>query len=343
MVPFAGWAMPVQYTGIVDEHLHTRRRAGLFDISHMGAFFVRGSRALEDLDRLVTCRIDTLRRGQARYGFLMREDGTVVDDLIVYRTAPDQIMLIVNAATRAKDADWIQAHLSPASSFDDQSDALAKLALQGPASERVMANFIGSEHARTIRPFGFEEVQIEETRVILSRTGYTGEVGYELFYPAERAEKVWDLLAGVDGVKPVGLGARDTLRLEAGYPLYGHDISDTRTPIEANLDRFVCFEKDFIGKQALEREHDQGTREVLMGFVCEGRRSAREGFEVHVAGRRAGEVTSGAFSPCLKRGIGLCYLDRRDARSGQAITLKKEKSEIAATVQSVPVYQRREG
>jgi aminomethyltransferase len=332
MVPFAGWLLPVQYTGIIEEHLHVREKAGLFDICHMGEFYIEGPTVSGDINRLVTCRIDNLAVGRCRYGFLTRENGTIVDDLITFRTGDNRFMLVVNAATRSKDVQWIRSRLSSATKFQDASDSIAKLDLQGPASADVLAELVGRDRVAGIKRFHFADVLIQGVKVLLSRTGYTGELGFELFFSADEAEKIWDLLLGFDQVKPIGLGARDTLRLEVGYPLYGHDINDSRTPIEANMARFVYFEKDFIGREALRKQLDAGTDQRLMAFVCEGRRSAREHFEVLVEGRRSGEVTSAAFSPCLKKGIGLCYINRQFAKDAQPISLRGDRAEIPATL-----------
>ena len=343
MVPFAGWEMPVHYpTGIIAEHLHTRAQAGLFDVCHMGEFFLSGPGAVSDLSRLVTRRLDDLSVGRCRYGFLTREDGTIMDDLIAFRLAESECMVVVNAATRARDAEWIQERLSPATVWRDGSDGLAKIDLQGPAAPAVMERLIGAEAVGATRRFSFREVPIEGIKVLLSATGYTGEPGYELFYPAEDAVKLWDLLLGMDPVRPAGLGARDTLRLESGLPLYGHDLDDQTTPLEANFARFVDFKKDFIGREALQRQAREGPRRLLMGLLCDGRRSAREGFEIRAAGRPVGAVTSAGFAPSLKRAIGMGYVAREAAQIGREVVLRGGEVEIPATLMKLPVYRKPE-
>jgi len=338
MVPFAGWEMPVHYpAGIIAEHLHTRAQASLFDVCHMGEFFLSGPGALSDLSRLVTCRLDDLALGRCRYGFLTRENGTIMDDLIVFRLAEHEFMVVVNAATRARDAEWIQAHLLPATAWRDGSDGLAKIDLQGPAAPAVMARLIGAETVEATRRFSFREVVIDEMKVQLSATGYTGEPGYELFHPVEEAVKLWDLLLRMEPVRPAGLGARDTLRLESGLPLYGHDLNDETTPLEANFARFVDFNKDFIGREALQRQEREGPRRLLTGLLCEGRRSAREGFEIIAAGRPVGAVTSAGFAPSLKRAIGMGYVETEWAKIGQAVVLRGGAVEIPATLEKLPV------
>lgn len=337
LVPFAGWRMPVQYTGILEEHQHTRSAAGLFDTCHMGELVVHGPEAEQFLEHLVTCRVGTLARGQARYGLLLDERGGVIDDLIVFRNETDEFLVVVNAGTRDKDRDWIQAHLPPADvTLLDISDATAKLDLQGPQSSAVLGALVGEQAIADLRRFHFFHNMIDWVAVVISRTGYTGEVGYELFCSVADAPRLWDRLLAFEGVKPIGLGARDTLRLEKGLPLYGHELDGDHTPLEAGLERFIDFEKDFIGKEALLAQKQAGLTRVLTGFVCEGRRAAREGFEVRVDGRAVGRVSSGAFSPDLKRGIGMCYLEPALAVEGQAIALTDGRLEIKAEVKKPP-------
>jgi aminomethyltransferase len=339
MVPFSGWDMPVQYTGIIEEHLHTRAKAGLFDICHMGEFFIKGPTADRDLDRLVTCRIDDMPPGKCRYGFMLNEEGGIIDDLIVFKISEGEYMLVVNAGTVDKDRKWVEKNVSRGNFFIDDSDNIAKIDIQGPSSGEIMASLAGEKTVSALKRFCFTKVDIKGVMVLSSRTGYTGELGYELFFPVSSAEEVWDMLLKSGDVKPVGLGARDTLRIEMGYSLYGSDIDEDHTPFEANLARFVCMDKDFIGKEALLQQEAEGVRRFLMGFVCEGRRAAREHFDVIVDGKRSGEITSGAFSPCLKRGIGLCYIERDLATEGREILLSDGKVEIKATLKNVPLYK----
>ena len=350
MVPFSGWNMPVQYTGIIEEHIHTRSKAGLFDICHMGEFFLKGPSAAKELDRLVTCRIDNLPAGRCRYGFLLNDSGGIIDDLIVFRISPEEFMIVVNAGTVAKDRAWIEEHISPGAVFTDSSGDIAKLDVQGPLSGEIMASLLNGQIIGDLKKYYFVRVNIQGVEILLSRTGYTGERGYELFFPATEAVRVWDILSAFDDVKPVGLGARDTLRMEMGYSLYGNDIDEAHTPFEANLARFVFMEKDFVGKEALLKQQREGIDRVLAGFICEGRRSARSHFAVSVEGRNVGEVTSGAFSPCLKRGMGLCYIEKEFVTEGREITLSPRepvqrpdrRTGIKASVKSIPVYKPRE-
>ncbi|MFH1665871.1 MAG: glycine cleavage system aminomethyltransferase GcvT [Candidatus Omnitrophota bacterium] len=340
MVPFSGWDMPVQYSGIIEEHMHTRSKAGLFDICHMGEFFLRGARAAEELDRLVTCRVDDLPEGRCRYGFLLNDEGGIIDDLIVFRIREDEFELVVNAGTVEKDKRWILGRISSGDMFSDRSANIAKLDIQGPLSPGIMGKICGDKAVMSLKRFSFTYMDINGVTTMVSRTGYTGEEGYELFFPAEESEKFWDMFLAFDEVKPVGLGARDTLRMEMGYSLYGNDIDEKHTPLEANLARFVFMGKDFTGKEALVRRAKEGVKRVLTGFICEGRRSARPHFTVYGGGKAIGEVTSGGFSPCLKKGIGLCYLEKDFNAEGREITLSDGKTEIKAAVKQVPIYKR---
>lgn len=340
MVPFSGWNMPLQYTGIIEEHMHTRTKAGLFDICHMGEFTLKGSSSGKDLERLVTCRIDDMPVGKCRYGFLLNDTGGIIDDLIVFKMAPYEYMLVVNASTVEKDKAWIKGRISAATSFEDESAKTAKLDIQGPLSGKVLASLIGEDTVRDIKRYRFMQRGINGTKTIVSRTGYTGELGYELFMPVAAAAAMWDTLLGFEGVKPIGLGARDTLRLEMGYSLYGSDIDEEHNPFEANLGKFVHMEKDFIGCNALDRRGKKGPSRLLTGFVCESRRSARSHFSVMADGRKVGEVTSGTFSPCLEKGIGLAYVEIGLVKEGGEIILTDGKSELKAVIKKIPMYEK---
>jgi aminomethyltransferase len=333
MLPFAGWNMPIQYTGIIAEHNHTRSKASLFDTSHMGELYLRGRGALSDLDRLITCRVDNLAIGAARYGLLLNESGGILEDLIVYRTAQNEYLLVVNAATTARDIEWIESQITAETQLADESERSIMLSLQGPRSRAIL-----SEHANDLEDlnrFALARTDLHGTEVLIARTGYTGELGFELIAASGDAEKLWDLLVSHPDVMPAGLGARDTLRLEMGYPLYGNDIDETRTPIEANLQRFVYRGKEFMGREGLLANSQPS--HVLTGFICDGRRSARSHFDVIIDERGIGTVTSGAFSPTLKRGIGLCYIERSLAVEGKKILLKGGDTTIKAKIATPPL------
>lgn len=333
MIPFAGWEMPVQYAGIIEEHLHTRSRASLFDTSHMGEFRLTGPSAFADIDRLFTGRLDNLAEGRGRYGFLLNPDGGIIDDIMVFRAGAAEMFLVVNAATTAKDRQWITGNLSAATTFADESLATAMIALQGPLAPEVLKAHAAA--AAALRRFAMARASIAGVACVVSRTGYTGEEGFEIFSPWAEAPRIWDLLLGSPDVRPAGLGARDTLRLEKGYSLYGSDIDDRRSPAEADLMRFVHMDKEFVGKAALV---SRGTpRELLIGLVCEGRRSPRARFEVRSGGRKVGGVTSGGFSPVLKQGIGLAYVEAGLAQEGREVVVTDGKVEIAARLKKPPL------
>lgn len=338
MVPFAGWEMPVSYKpGILQEHIHTRRAAGLFDISHMGELLLRGERSQEDLHRLFTADIRALSPGKAKYGFFLNENGCFIDDLIVFKKKEREYMLVVNASRIDRDKEWISANRSDGTAIEDISCQTAKIDLQGPLSDTVMSKFISLDILESLGRFSFIEIYIEGIPVLLSRTGYTGEKGFEVFCSYDRAKEIWSIFAAEKEVRPVGLGARDTLRLEMGYPLYGSDIDENRTPVEANLMRFVDAEKNFIGKNALGRSYENR----LVGFVTGSRRSARKGFKVFYGQRCIGEVTSASYAPSLETGIGLCYVSADFSEPGKELVLAEGKRKLSATIVTAPFYKSR--
>ncbi len=332
MVPFAGWEMPVQYAGIIEEHMHTRSRASLFDTSHMGEFRLSGAGAFADIDRLFTGRLDNLADGRGRYGFLLNTEGGIIDDIMVFRIGPNELFLVVNAATTAKDRDWIKGNLSPGTTLADESPATAMIALQGPLAPEVLQAHMPA--AAALKRFALARGSIGGISCVVSRTGYTGEEGYEIFTPWAEAPRIWDLLLRRSDVRPAGLGARDTLRLEKGYSLYGNDIDDRRSPREADLMRFVQADKEFSGKAALLAREP---RQLLIGFVCEGRRTPRAHFEVRSGGRKVGDVTSGGFSPVLRQGVGLCYVEAGLAEAGREVVVTDGRVEIPARLKKPPL------
>ena len=274
MAPFGGWIMPIQYTGIIEEHLHTRHAAGLFDICHMGEFKVKGPRAAEDLDALITARIATLKPGRCRYGFLLNESGCVLDDLITYRLADDEFMLVVNAGTAESDKAWIEARLSAGTYFEDMSAGMAKLDLQGPQAGDVLRQ-VTDTHLELMKYFSFVKGVVCGCEVLISRTGYTGEFGFELYAASSDAVYLWQKLLTDNRVRPVGLGARDTLRLEAGLPLYGHELGTQRTPAGTPFSFAMDMSKPFTGRDAVAQELERGPAQKLAGIVFPGRQSAR--------------------------------------------------------------------
>ncbi len=303
MASFAGFDMPIQYEGIIAEHNHTRQNAGIFDICHMGEFSLRGPGAKDALNAVVTQDLDTLAPGKCRYGFLLNDKAGVQDDLIIYCLDTDDYMLVVNGACEAGDFEWIKKQLPAGPVFTNISDATGKIDLQGPKSFEVLKDILGADF---VSPgyFNFKRITWQGSPLIVSRTGYTGELGYELYQDATKTPAMWEALAAHPLVKPVGLGARDTLRLEMGYPLYGQDLDTEHTPVEAGFGPLITKEKPFTGKAAL------GTvRERLIALKLEGRRSARHYDTLHLPdGTQVGMITSGSFAPSLGHCVALGYV-----------------------------------
>lgn len=336
MAPFGGWDMPIQYEGILQEHEDTRRRAAIFDTCHMGEFELSGPGAQADLERLLTQSVATIPTGRCRYGFLLRNDGGVLDDLTCYRFGPDRFMLVVNAGTLDRDREWIRSHLTSGTTFTDASDATAKLDVQGPLSRQAMEQAFQSPLPE-LPYFGFAETRLAGVPCLVSRTGYTGEWGYELYFPADRAVDFWDRLLAA-GVKPAGLGARDTLRLEMGYPLYGHELTEDRTPAGASRGKYIDLTKDFIGGAPVAREIEGGMNEVLVGLRLETKRAARAHYRVVKDGRAVGAVTSGSLAPSLGVAVALAYVETPLAEPGTALSVESRGSPLPAAVTSLPFY-----
>jgi aminomethyltransferase len=324
LVPFAGFEMPVQYQSILAEHAAVRRAAGLFDVSHMGQIHLGGAGAVASVERLLSCPVATLRPGRVRYGLLCNEAGGVVDDVTVYRLAEDALMLCVNAANVEKDWRWIVAHAGPETRLHDRSDETALLALQGPASAAILGPLTTPDPI-ALRRFACGEFRVAGLPALVSRTGYTGADGFELYLAAADGEPVFRALLEAGrphGCMPVGLGARDTLRLEAALPLYGHELDDTTSPLEAGLERFVKASDDFVGAAALARQRAEGPSRRLAGFVLQDRGVARQGHALLHEGRPVGAVTSGAPSPTLGKSIGLGYVPPALAVPGTSLEVE---------------------
>lgn len=337
MAPFGGWDMPIQYEGIIAEHGWCRSQASLFDICHMGEFIFEGDFEAGGLEDVFTFSVKTIPLGRSRYGFLLNEQGGIIDDLIVFRLAENKVMIVVNAATATKDFAAIKGRLK-GGSFTDITAATGKLDLQGPVSRYVMVELFGEEVA-TIPYFKFITMNILGVEAIVSRTGYTGELGYEIFIPTEKVGELWDLFLQDERVKPAGLGARDVLRLEVGYSLYGSDIDEETTPLEAGLEGFVNFDKKFIGKEALLRLKDQGVTRKKVAFEVAGRRSPRHHYEICFEGDTVGTVTSGVFSPMLGRGIGIGFIKPELASIGTPLTIRHERVSMEATICELPFFR----
>ena len=337
MAPFGGWNMPIQYEGILAEHRWCREQVALFDICHMGEFLYRGDIEAGGLEDVFTFSVKSIPVSRSRYGFLLNERGGVIDDLIVFRLAEDEAMVVVNAATIDNDFAVIGSRLR-GGEFRNVSAETGKLDLQGPLSRQVLTEKFGPEIGR-IPYFKFIRTEILGVPAIVSRTGYTGELGYEIFLPAGKVKELWDLLLADARVKPAGLGARDVLRLEVGYSLYGSDIDETTTPLEAGLDAFVNFDKEFVGKEALLRQKKDGLTRLKAAFLVGSRRSPRHHYEICFEGETVGTVTSGVFSPMLGCGIGIGFVKPEMAVIGVPLTIRHEKVTMDATVCELPFYQ----
>ncbi|MGE9984453.1 glycine cleavage system aminomethyltransferase GcvT [Desulfovibrio sp. SGI.169] len=333
MAPFAGWLMPIQYEGILVEHQHTRQHAGLFDICHMGEFRIEGSGADAALSRAASHNLATLAPGRCRYGFLLNAEGGVLDDCIIYRFAPDAFMIVVNAACAAGDFAALRERLPQDVSLADLSAATAKIDLQGPESVDVLEALL-KEDFHDLPYFGFRETAFDGASLLVSRTGYTGELGFELYLPWDRAETFWTALLKDERVKPVGLGARDTLRLEAGLPLYGHDLDDRHSPAEAGMGRMLTSAADYVGKEGAQR-----VREALVPLRIEGRRAARHGDVLALpGGPEVGRVTSGSFAPSLGCVIALAWVDAAQA-AHENFVVRTARGELAARRVELPFYK----
>jgi aminomethyltransferase len=342
MVPFAGYHMPVQYpSGITAEHNAVRKGCGLFDVSHMGQFVARGAGAVDFVNRVTTNDVAALDVGQAQYSTMLNERGTIEDDCLVYRAA-DMLMVVVNASNREKDLRLVQRYVDDYNMrLDDVTEVMSLLALQGPRAEEVLQPLTELD-LTTVGYYRFGITTVADVPdVIVSRTGYTGEDGFELYFDATDAERMWRALMAGGQVTPCGLGARDTLRLEAGLALYGNDIDDTVTPLEAGLGWIVKLKKgEFVGREALARQKDVGVPRRLVGFTTMERVIPRHGMPVFSRGEKVSEVCSGTMSPTLAIPIGTTYLPTQRAKEGTEFEFEARGRRIAATVTKLPFYRR---
>ncbi len=348
MVDFAGWDMPVEYSGITDEHMAVRTRAGLFDVSHMGQVEIAGSQALAAVQWISSNDASRLKIGQAHYSGLTTPAGTFVDDMLVYRFADEHFLLVVNASNTDKDYAWI---VEQTRQFGDvaavnTSARYALIALQGPLARDVMQTLTDVDLA-AIKYYWFAHGEVAGVRGTLSRTGYTGEDGFEVFVPPQMAVRVWDAILEAGrphGVVPAGLGARDTLRLEAAMRLYGNDIDDTTTVLQADLEWIIGWKKgDFLGRDALARQKDTGVPTKIVGFEMVDRAIARHGHEVFIDGARAGHVTSGTQTPFVKKAIGMAYVPAGHTEPGAQFEIDIRGRRSRARVVPLPFYKRPRG
>jgi aminomethyltransferase len=341
MVPFAGYDMPVRYSSDLDEHHTVRRAVGIFDVSHMGEFRVRGPQALDLIQRVTSNDASKLTDGKAQYSCLPNHDGGIVDDLLVYKLADEDYLLVVNASNIEKDWNWIQHHNTQGVEMEDISDRTSLFAVQGPKAQAALQSLTDVDLS-SIPYYSFVQGTFAGAPdVIISATGYTGAGGFELYIPNESAAEVWEkvMLAGQPyGIKPIGLGARDTLRLEMGYCLYGNDIDDTTSPLEAGLGWITKFTKEFTNSENLKKQKEAGVSKKLVGFVMDGPGIPRGHYElVDAEGQKIGDVTSGTQSPSLSKGIGLGYVKTEFAAPGTQIFVQIRGKNLPATVSKLPL------
>jgi aminomethyltransferase len=345
MVPFGGWDMPVEYSGLISEHMAVRKAAGLFDVSHMGEFEVEGPGALPFLQRVTANNVAKLVDGQAQYSALPMPSGAPVDDVIVYRRAADRYLVVVNAGNIEKDFRWLQEQGPQDLELKNRSDAYALIALQGPRAQEILQPLTTLDLG-ALQYYHFADVEVDSHPVTVSRTGYTGEDGFEIFVPPVHVEAFWKRLleaGGEKGLVPAGLGARDTLRLEARMCLYGQDMDETTSLIEAGLGWIVSLDEakgDFPGRAVLAEQKKNGPPRKLVGFEVTGRGIARHGYPVLVHDERVGAVTSGTYAPFLQKNIGLCYVPATRAAVGTELAIDIRERKVPARVVPTPFYKR---
>jgi len=338
---FAGWEVPLQYSTIVEEHHAVRKAAGVFDVSHMGKFVIRGKGAYSFLESVLSNGLKKITDGRALYSLLLNDKGGVVDDVIVYQISQTHFFMIVNAATREKDFRWLEAHKPENAELIDQSAAKTIVAVQGPASEALLSKVFHFDF-KLLRPFHFRTLDFAGEAMFVGATGYTGERGFEIVGLKENTPSVFEKIFEIGkefGLRPAGFGARDTLRLEAKYLLYGQDMDDETTPLEAGLEWVLDFSKDFIGREALKKQMNAGLTRKLASFEITGGGVARHGYEIVSGGRTVGSVTSGTFSPTLQKSIGLAYLPLALGVPGQEFDVKIRERLVKAKAVKPPFYK----
>ena len=344
MIDFSGWYMPVQYSSIINEHKNVREKAGLFDLFHMGEFWLEGPDALKNIQKIVTQDAEALSDRQIAYSPMCRPDGTIIDDLLIYRWNSEKFMLVVNASNIEKDYKWIESQLEGSVSLYDASVETGLIAIQGPNAQEILQK-LTRQKLKPVKFYWFTTGKVAGVDSIISRTGYTGEDGFEIYYPAGESEKLWKALmeAGKDlGLEAIGLGARDTLRLEARLALYGNDIHDQTTPIEANLNWTVKFAKgEFTGSKVLKEQKENGVEKTLVGFELGKGPAARNGYKIFKDKKEIGVVTSGTMSPSLKKNIGLGYVPPKFKEIGTKFDVEIRGKYYPATIVETPFYTRK--
>lgn len=344
IIPFGGWLMPVQYTSISDEHQAVRNNVGVFDISHMGQLVATGKGAGEWLNRMLTNNIEKLDVGTGQYTFLLNQNGGIIDDLIVYRTAPEHFLLVVNASRIAEDFAWLESHILPGVKLENRSDTYAGLAIQGPRVAELFRSLLGDKFELPPRN-RIREVEFNVMPLAIARTGYTGEDGVEVFFESKYAPAFWTTVLAKGhplGIRPCGLGARDTLRLEMCYPLNGNDLTPEHTPLEAGLGFFVDLNKpNFTGREVLAQAKEQGLKQRLVPFRMKGKGPPpRPHYAVFADGERLGEVNSGTLSPSLGYGIGMAYLPTEHAKIGNELEIEIRGQKFPAVIEKKPLYKK---
>lgn len=342
IISFKGWLMPVYYSNVIDEHINVREKAGLFDVSHMGEFIIKGNDAFNLVQKLITNDLGKLENGKAFYSSICSENGGIIDDLFVYRFNKNKFMLVVNAANIEKDFKWFLKHKD---FFDDatvldKTNEIAKLDLQGPKAEEILQKLTNFD-LKNLKRFYFVEDNVNNVSTIISRTGYTGETGFELYFDAEKAIEQWNKLLEIGkefDLKPIGLGARDTLRIEAGYSLYGHELSEDVNPFEAGTGFTVKFDKDFIGKEALKKIKEEGLKRKIVAFEMLERGVPRQNYPFFKNDVEIGHVTSGTMSPTFKKGIGMAMVKIEEAFEENEINIKIREKLYKAKIVKRPIY-----
>lgn len=347
IIDFGGWAMPVQYSNVISEHRTTREAAGLFDICHMGEIDVKGNGAFEMLQYVMSRNLEGQENGQMKLSILPNRQGGIIDDLTIYKFGEDYYRLVTNAVTKDRDLNWIREIQSEKgfrnAQVVDVTDGTGKLDLQGPLSQSILQR-ITKDTLSSLRFYHSMDTEVLDVPAVVSRSGYTGEDGFEIYMPAERVGDIWDALleaGSSEGIKPIGLGARDTLRLEAAMMLYGNEMCETVSPFEVVYGWVTNLEKEFIGRDALIRQKNEGVKRKLVGFVVEDRGIARHGYKVCKYGREVGEVTSGTFSPTLQRAIGLAFVPVEYREPGTFIDIRIRDSLAKSRVVPIPFYRRK--
>jgi len=345
IIDFSGWALPVEYSGILSEHEAVRTKSGLFDVSHMGEITVKGEEAEKFLQMIVTNDVSVLTDGQIAYTTMCYPTGGVVDDLLVYKNSDEDFLLVVNASNTDKDFEWLESHISGKVEVKNVSPFYAQLALQGPKAQTILQKFV-KEELNDLKFYHFKSnMDVGGISVLVSRTGYTGEDGFELYFASEDGPQMWDMLleTGKDeGLVPAGLGARDTLRFEAGLPLYGQEIDKDITPLEAGLGFCVKLAKDdFIGKEALVKQKSEGLKRKSVGFEMIDRGIPRSHYDVYADGKKVGYVTTGSYSPTLKKNIGLALIDADYTKEGTEIEILIRGKNLKAQIIKKPFYAKK--